>query len=189
IDNLINAPTRAFKCYRVPINAYYQNDRRVLTPTTEPLVSSFMECAPHVPFGCTRCNVPSSSICCELCNPKLDHPSSIFTQYTSSSMVENSSTRSVSRQSTLSKFVPGPIDYELRRSLDAFRCEAMQKRHGPAVARNLGPVDIMSDVILERIAACARFKKILSLDDLQREVPKWLRILEYGPEVLTIIHR
>lgn len=28
MDNLINAATREFGCYRVPINAYYENDRR-----------------------------------------------------------------------------------------------------------------------------------------------------------------
>ena len=27
LDNIINAATRPFKCYRVPITAFYENDR------------------------------------------------------------------------------------------------------------------------------------------------------------------
>ena len=97
--------------------------------------------------------------------------------------------QSIPRPLPLPKLIPTQLDYELRRKLDNFRCTKMQERHGAAIARNLGPVDIMSDAILERIAACARFKKILTVEDLRREVPKWWSVQEYGEQVIEIVHR
>lgn len=198
IDNLVNAATRPFGCYRIPINAYYRNDTRGIAILrscchlqnmvlmTSSLVSSFVQCAPHTPGGCPRCKVPPSSICCELCNAKLAHSSDIFARYLSP-LIDEKPLRSTLHPSLLSKFAPGPVDYELRRSLDDFRCQKMQERYGPAIARNLGPIDIMSDKILERIVACAHLRKVRSVEDLQREVPKGWRIQEYGHDVIAII--
>ena len=151
-------------------------------------VSTFMQCDPRLPDGCSRCNIPSSSVCCELCNLKSAQPSHIFERFAPFTMDQNLS-QSTSRASRLKNFTTTAVDYQLRRDLDDYRCQKMVELYGPCIARNLGPADIMSDAFLERIASCARYQKILSSEDLKREVPKWWRAQEFAEEVINILHR
>ncbi|GBE79101.1 hypothetical protein SCP_0202980 [Sparassis crispa] len=64
MDNRINVKTRAFKCYCIPVMAYYENDRTV--PDNH-------LCRPDLPAGCPHCAVIKSSICCEICSPDSPH--------------------------------------------------------------------------------------------------------------------
>ncbi|KAI0689288.1 P-loop containing nucleoside triphosphate hydrolase protein [Cytidiella melzeri] len=184
IDNIINAATRPFNCHRVPIAAYYQNDRRL---------PDHSHCAPGIPAGCGRCNLIMSTTCCNLCNAKSDHPSDIFTRFIPpppDMASEAPPVRPVTtRVSRLSKFDATTSDYALRKKLDDFRCARMQEQYGYAIALNLGPTEIMSDEDLERIASCARSKKIGSVEDIQREAPKWRRAQEYAGSVLELLQR
>ncbi|KAI0681764.1 hypothetical protein BC835DRAFT_1301814 [Cytidiella melzeri] len=78
-------------------------------------------------------------------------------------------------------------DYNLCIKLDNFCRQKMQDMFGWAALRNLGPTEVMSDEVLKRIASCARCNKIASLEDVQREVPKWQRARELSQEILVIL--
>ncbi|KAI0692169.1 hypothetical protein BC835DRAFT_1416746 [Cytidiella melzeri] len=93
------------------------------------------------------------------------------------------------RVSQLAKFDATTSDYALRKKLEDFRCARMQELYGYAIALNLGSTEIMSNKDLKRITSCARSKKIGSVEDIQREAPKWRRAQEYAGSVLKLLQR
>ncbi|KAI0682463.1 P-loop containing nucleoside triphosphate hydrolase protein [Cytidiella melzeri] len=164
MDNLINALTCPFCCYRVPIIVFYQNNRRV---------PNHLQCA-ETPTRCRRCNLSQSAVCCDLCNNKSDSPSDIFIKLVPplTEMEANSDHGpSVGRASRLPKYTMTSSDFALRAKLDNFRCQNMLKFYGYAQSKNMGPTDIMCDNTLKRIALCARFRKLVSPENFRREVP------------------
>ncbi|KAI0682720.1 P-loop containing nucleoside triphosphate hydrolase protein [Cytidiella melzeri] len=182
MDNLINASTRPFCCYRVPIMAFYQNDRRV---------PDHLQCA-ETPTRCRHCNLTQSAVCCDLCNDKSDSPSDIFKKLVPplTEMEANSAHGpSIGRASRLPKYTMTASDFALRAKLDDFRCQNMLNLYGYAQSKNMGPTDIMCDNTLECIASCARFKKLVSPEDFRREVPKWRRVHEFGGALMVIIQK
>ncbi|KAI0699968.1 P-loop containing nucleoside triphosphate hydrolase protein [Cytidiella melzeri] len=182
MDNLINASTRPFRCYRVPIMAFYQNNRRV---------PDHLQCA-ETPTGCRRCNLTQSAVCCDLCNDKSDSPSDIFKKLVPplTEMEANSAHGpSIGRASRLPKYTMTASDFALCAKLDDFHCQNMLNLYGYAQSKNMGPTDIMCDNMLERIASCARFKKLVSPEDFRREVPKWRRAHEFGGALMVIIQK
>ncbi|KAI0704919.1 hypothetical protein BC835DRAFT_1410257 [Cytidiella melzeri] len=155
MDNLINAPTRPFRCYRVPIMAFYQNDRRVL---------NHLQCA----------ETPTSNIFQKLVPPPTE-------------MEANSAHGPlIGRASRLPKYTMTSSDFALCAKLDDFCCQNMLNLYGYAQSKNMGPTDIMCDKTLKRIAACVRFKKLVSPEDFQREVPKWQRVHKFGGALMVI---
>ena len=71
MDALINARTRAHKCFRAPITAFYENDR--IRGSYFPFMGAALtsiagqdpdEC---LEGGCPRCTLPPPLVCCELC--------------------------------------------------------------------------------------------------------------------------
>ncbi|KAJ3476192.1 hypothetical protein NLI96_g11327 [Meripilus lineatus] len=174
LDNLINADCRSFRCFRVPIMAYYENDR------VEP---DHQQCLTDSPSGCRRCCVPPSPVCCSLCHP--DDPS--FARYPVAAPPAGRA--AVPRQSRIPALGPMTLhDFSFRRELDSFRRRITLQKFSRAHLNNLGPGTIMGDTILERIVTCARAHKLDSVESLQRET-KWGRSVELGPQVLDLVQR
>ncbi|KAI9066924.1 P-loop containing nucleoside triphosphate hydrolase protein [Trametes sanguinea] len=170
IDNLVNAATRAFKCYRVPVTAYYGNDR---------LISDDHACLPGGD-GCARCHLSPSAICCSLCSP--DH--ALFSLCPAVPPAEKSAAGRASQVD--SRYKMTDIDIAFRRALHAFRRQQTEQAFGKAHLRNLGTGAIMGDDTLDRIADCAHAGKLGSLEALARET-KWSRSNELGDAVLELI--
>ncbi|KAI0741660.1 P-loop containing nucleoside triphosphate hydrolase protein [Daedaleopsis nitida] len=165
IDHLINAGTRPFKCYRKPINAYYENDR---------IQANGQQCEDN----CLRCTGTPPTICCSLCTP--DHP--IFAVLPPcDEPLPKTSTPRASQVDTSYKM--NDIDIKLRSALHEFRRMQTLQTYGRAHLNNLGCGAIMGDDVLRRVLDCARANKIRSVDSLYRET-KWNWSRELGNEVL-----
>ncbi|KAI0641185.1 P-loop containing nucleoside triphosphate hydrolase protein [Trametes meyenii] len=170
MDNLVNASTRRFKCYRTPITAFYGNDA---------LASDHRACQSEGE-GCSRCLVPPSSVCCSLCSP--DH--SLFAVFS----IPLSDKTALPRASQIeTRYKMTSTDIELRRALHAFRRSKTLEVLGKAHLQNLGTGMIMGDEVLGRIADCARAGKLPSPEALARET-KWNRALEFAQDVLQLVN-
>ncbi|KAI0694529.1 hypothetical protein BC835DRAFT_1415286 [Cytidiella melzeri] len=112
-----------------------------------------------------------STTCCDLCNAKSDHPSDIFTRFIPpppDMASEAPPVRPVTtRVSRLAKFDATTSDYALRKKLETFAAQECKNTHH----------------------ICARSKKIGSVEDIQREAPKWRRAQEYAGSVLKLLQR
>lgn len=86
------------------------------------------------------------------------------------------------------KYKETATDVALLKDIHEFRRRGLVGLLGEHQLRNLGPSVFMSDTTLQRFVDCAREHKIRDLTDLQRET-KWVRGLEFGDEVLQILHR
>ncbi|OJT09442.1 hypothetical protein TRAPUB_13660 [Trametes pubescens] len=169
LDNLVNAATRPFKCYRTPIQAYYENDRAV---------SDNDKCLPGA--GCTRCGLAPSAVCCSLCSPS--HPA--FSFLPSPTDISRPSAPRASHIET--KYNMNATDIAFRRALHDFRRAETLKTFGRAHLNNMGTGMIMGDEELSRIADCARARKLSSLDELFKEV-KWDLTWELGEGILELV--
>ncbi|KAI1781685.1 P-loop containing nucleoside triphosphate hydrolase protein, partial [Ganoderma leucocontextum] len=170
LDNIINAGTRPFQCYRVPITAFYENDRTA---------QDGEDCLPNTVGGCARCRLSPSPICCSLCTP--DHAA--FAILPPSPPPQPS----VPRASTVpNKYTMSITDHDLHDTLDQFRRARTQEEFGVAILNNLGPGLVMGNAILERIVDCARVHKLGTLESLYRET-KWDLTWELGERVLDLV--
>ncbi|KAI0631312.1 P-loop containing nucleoside triphosphate hydrolase protein [Trametes polyzona] len=161
LDNLVNAGTRAFRCY-LPDNH---------------------RCLPGAAGGCTRCQILPSAVCCSLCSP--NHPAFSFLPSDSAPVPRTTAPRA-SHIDT--KYVMSSTDIDFRAALHDFRCAEMISIYGRANFNNLGTGMVMGDVTLSRIADCARARKLSSPEDLYKET-KWDLSWELGQRVLELINR
>ncbi|KAI0674174.1 P-loop containing nucleoside triphosphate hydrolase protein [Trametes maxima] len=171
LDSLVNAATRPFKCYRVPITAYYENDRAGV---------DFTQCV-HTGDGCARCRLLPSTICCSLCSP--NHPIFAFLPTASPS---TQPARSLRASNVDTKYTMATQDHALRAALHQFRRTKTLSEYGRAILHNMGPGMVLGDNELVRIADCARARKLITLEDLYRET-KWDLSWEHGDEVLELV--
>ncbi|OJT02516.1 ATP-dependent DNA helicase Q-like 1 [Trametes pubescens] len=193
LDNMVNAATRSFRCYRIPVQAYYENDRvgksiqRLAVTLRGNLCGRYTEsvsdshrCLPNGGNGCARCLVSSSTVCCSLCTPT--HPAFSFLP-----SAGDAARPSASRASHVdSKYTMNTTDIGFRRALHDFRRAETLRTYGRAHLNNMGPGMIMGDGELSRIADCARARKLGSLDDLYKE-SKWDLTHELGERVLELV--
>ncbi|KAI1787586.1 P-loop containing nucleoside triphosphate hydrolase protein [Ganoderma leucocontextum] len=175
MDILVNAGTRAgLGCYRVPIMAYFENDRAE---------SDHHACSPDDNnSGCTRCHVAPSTICCSLCNPN----DPVFAILTRIPPLQKASAPRASKVPT--DYTMTATDVEFRIALNEFRRELTLKRYGLVHLNNLGAGIVMGDETLERVADCARAGKITMVETLYQET-KWPKWREYGAELINLVNK
>ncbi|KAI0669881.1 P-loop containing nucleoside triphosphate hydrolase protein [Trametes maxima] len=174
LDNLVNVATRPFKCFRVPITAYYENDR---------VATDSRECLHVDGDGCARCRLLPSTICCSLCSP--NHP--IFAFLPAPSTGSQTSRSGISRASNVvTKYTMTTQDHDFRVALHQFRRVKTLSAYGRAILNNMGPGMVLGDNELIRIANCARAHKIVSVEDLFKET-KWDLSWEHGDEVVALV--
>ncbi|KAI0084797.1 P-loop containing nucleoside triphosphate hydrolase protein [Irpex rosettiformis] len=168
MDAFINAATRIGHCFRLPVMAYYENDRTTYRVARDVISQSQPLGAPF--------------------------PSALFTRFlpqppsmTDSTVKTTSS--SGPRANRLPKFTKSFADFRLRDALDAFRRKKMEEQYGHHALNTVNAGAIMGDDILDRIADCAHCHRIRTIEDLKQQVPKWRRAEVYGSEVLILIHR
>ncbi|THH18248.1 hypothetical protein EW146_g2695 [Bondarzewia mesenterica] len=178
MDDMLNAGTREWNCYRAPSMVYFENDK---------LESDHQNCRSDVPTGCARCSPPSidKQLCCSLCSPA---------SFTHLHFLESPTTRTCppqyppppSARRLDMKYKATPIDMDLRGALHEFQKERMQAKYGAALLKNLGPAMIMSNDILQRIVDAAHTGHITSIGDLKHDL-KWNQVEEYGQDIVCIV--
>ncbi|KAJ3555330.1 hypothetical protein NM688_g2638 [Phlebia brevispora] len=178
MDNLVNACWREFKCYRAPIMAFYENDR---------ISAAREECQPD---GCSRCSPTNSPICCELCwNAQSTHThQNPFRMLPTLDALPAQEPAGTHTSNIKKDYAFEPADIQLQDALHEFRNAKTIKLFGLPHLVEMGPTLVMGDDTLQRIIDCARVHKIDTTDALKRET-KWARTLEFGAEILAIIHR
>ncbi|KAH7917502.1 P-loop containing nucleoside triphosphate hydrolase protein [Leucogyrophana mollusca] len=168
MDDLVNAATRHFKCYRRPVMVYFGNTQHA---------SHHEQCDINSPTGCSRCVINTPTICCELCSP--NH----FKDFARVSIPKPTTAPS---RSKIKDYTAARSDMELRDALHDYRKTLCIQKFGPANFKNYGAGAVMSHAILQRIVDCAHACKIQSKEDLARET-KWGGANEYGDEVVKLI--
>ncbi|KAH9833827.1 P-loop containing nucleoside triphosphate hydrolase protein [Rhodofomes roseus] len=152
ILDLLNADSRKIGCRRWPITLVYSNDKRSW---------DHLECDPSSPSGCQRCAPSVSLVCCDLCHPlAFEELATTFTRPMKGT-----------RKSTIKPYDSGQADLDLRNALVKWRAEETSTRYGPAALRNHGGSLILPDKALDRVIDCAHAGKLLSLEDVKRELP------------------
>ncbi len=139
-------------------------------------------CEPGVVDGCTRCRSVSSIICCSLCTP--EHP--LFDLFSPDDVTKPTTTRASKLRKSDTAMTAE--DSKFRFALHDYRRNCMEVQHGRPLLDNLGPGLVMDDETLDRITACARARKLDSLDALFRET-KWDGTWDMGQDVLNLVNR
>ncbi|EPQ50051.1 P-loop containing nucleoside triphosphate hydrolase protein [Gloeophyllum trabeum ATCC 11539] len=168
MQDMINASTRTFKCFRIPVKVYFRNDK---------LESDHNACDPSLPTGCTRCASIPPPVCCNLCHPDAFPP---FDSPTPSAPP-------APRRSALKDYKLDSTDSKLRQALHDLRMKRAEELYGPAVVRDLGPGCFMPDSILKRIIDCAHYSKVTTTKELATET-RWTLAEQYGHDVLAVIN-
>ncbi|KAH9914882.1 P-loop containing nucleoside triphosphate hydrolase protein [Epithele typhae] len=194
LDNFVNAATRPFKCHRMPVMAYYENDRIGLWPFslfslyTYRHFSAVSDEHKHChPGGCRRCAPPSSSsllVCCTQCNPT--HLAFDFLPLEDAPAIKAPAARRASKLDD--KVTLTQVDKDFRLAVQQFRDDQTCKMLGRTHLEEEGPRFIMGDKTLDRVVLCARANKIRSVEELHRET-KWYRVKELGEELLVLVNR
>ncbi|CDO72245.1 hypothetical protein BN946_scf184970.g97 [Trametes cinnabarina] len=161
LDCLINAATRAFRCY--------QDEQ--------------LRCKMTTGEDCTRCTLQPSPICCSLCTP--NHHLFALLPPTDEPVEKPKALRS-SQVDT--QYSMNAKDSQFRAALHALRKEHTVRLYGISHLHELGAGAVMSDDVLKRILDCARAHKIHDLDSLHRET-KWHWAEEIGNAVLELISK
>ncbi|EIW61392.1 P-loop containing nucleoside triphosphate hydrolase protein [Trametes versicolor FP-101664 SS1] len=171
LDSVINAGLRPTQCYRKPITAFYENDRR----------------KPDKDACCPRCFVPPppSRPCCSLCSPEY-HLLAILPSLTIAAPPKPAAASRASK--VQSKYTMSAADVKLQAALNTFRRDKTAAIYGRSHLLNMGGSSIMTNNVLQRIVDCARARKLTSTAILYRET-KWSRVDELGEEVLRVVAR
>ncbi|KIL55155.1 hypothetical protein M378DRAFT_91347 [Amanita muscaria Koide BX008] len=194
ILDLINAETRGISCRHQPFLQKFNNSKssklyvRVKYIFNLCVVGSLhLECDLTSPTGCMRCRPALATICCDIHEPRL-------ALLYKSAVVKTPHQPCRSRLPTVKdmsdedKEMQERKDAALRLDLEVWRRDQAMKEFGKGHARNLGPSIIMGLSTRERIVHCARYAKIKTANQLERET-KWMRAKEFGPEIVQIIDK
>ncbi|KIL55217.1 hypothetical protein M378DRAFT_42169, partial [Amanita muscaria Koide BX008] len=134
------------------------------------------ECNTELTDGCTRCGPKQTGTCCDLHNPDAF-------AYIQSPVIKPSRKQPCS---SIPKHVVDETDTGLLRALENWRCNETEKTYGKHYLRNLGPGLVMGTAVRDRIVECARFSKIRTIADLEKET-KWDSASEHGAAIIAII--
>ncbi|KAF8415906.1 hypothetical protein L210DRAFT_3310643, partial [Boletus edulis BED1] len=174
MDYLINAATRTgLQCRRKVFDVYFDS-----TASGE----SFCDyaCDTSNPDGCSRCQVPSPTICCDLHNP------SEFLRFT----YDLPKLPSLPQRSRIPKYSKDPSDMALHNALDTWRETKTAAMYGWSNLRDHGPSLVMTNTTLEQLIDCMHHHKINTIQDLKHETT-WADsdAEQYGPEILELIKK
>ena len=134
-------------------------------------------CDKSSPSGCTRCILPASNFCCDLCHPDY------FAQHIPPAPPKKPSRP---RRSPLPKtYVRPPSKMPLAESLKIWRRDEAIKRYGAGRFRLLGAGLVMNDDVLDRIVDFV--EKIKTREDLGRELHDWNDLPRYCTQILSLI--
>ncbi|KAI0829217.1 P-loop containing nucleoside triphosphate hydrolase protein [Trametes gibbosa] len=134
------APELDNLCFRLPIMAYYKNDR---------VVTDSHQCSTGADTDCARCLVAPSPICCSLCSST--HSAFVFLPPLG--LASKLSAPCMSHVNN--KYAMTARDIEFCKALHEFHRAKTLKRYGRAVLNNMGTGMVMGDKMLGRIADCA----------------------------------
>lgn len=125
LDSLINAEFREYKCYRIPVMSFYENDRIgtfIIIGIGSCVLTSWLVTDDHlcVTGGCSRCCQPQSVICCSLCSPS--HSAFAFLSALDSPAETGPSAAPVPRASQVPvKYNMDATDFKFRSALHEYR--------------------------------------------------------------------
>jgi hypothetical protein len=183
VDDVINAEHRGYQCRRIPIMTAFKNTEAgesFSSPSSAYIdgdeVALHHECNSELADGCTRCGPKESGLCCDL------HSPGAF------SFIHSPVTKPTRKLpcSSIPEHTANETDIAFSRDLDGWRCNEMEKTYGKHHLRTFGPGFIMGTTVRDRIVQCARFSKIRTIADLEKET-KWDGVNEYADTILAMI--
>lgn len=148
-------------------------------------VSLHLECDPSMLNGCTRCRPAAIQTCCDIHNPEL---AGLYkaTVFKTPRQVGRSRLPQEKEMSTEDKERQLETDQVLRMDLEKWRRDMTVKKYSRGHLRNLGAGLVMGTTTRDRIVECARYGKIRTIANLDRET-KWTGANEFGNDILKII--
>ncbi|KAM6501445.1 P-loop containing nucleoside triphosphate hydrolase protein [Amanita muscaria] len=173
VDDLVNADARGIGCRRQPLIATFQDTLSVTT---------HLDCNPSAPEGCTRCRPSPPQLCCDIHNPE------ILVRFETVE-VPIAKSQPPARRSKLPALPEmDQRDNDLTYDLETWRRNKTKEKYGLAHLKHQGPGLMMAESIRERIVKCARFGKIKTITNLERET-KWFGSSEFGSEIIKIVEK
>ncbi|KAK7682120.1 hypothetical protein QCA50_014706 [Cerrena zonata] len=176
IDDLINAGTRdGLGCRRKVIEIYFENDKTADN-------TDHLDCDNDCSTGCLRCAPRIPLACCDLCSPKLLE---IF-----QSQPEHTIKNRAPQKSHCAPYEMEPRDRDFKRALSQWREEKACEMLGEFDYEEYGAPLFMSDSILQRIADCFHYGKILTVESIKKET-HWRSDLTdtYGTSLLAVVQQ
>ncbi|KAM6493077.1 hypothetical protein JOM56_011211, partial [Amanita muscaria] len=127
-----------------------------------------LDCNPSAPEGCTRCRPSPPQLCCDIHNPEiLSQPPAHRSKLPALPEMDQR-------------------DNDLTYDLETWQRNKTKEKYGLAHLKHQGPGLMMAESIHERIVKCARFGKIKTITNLERET-KWFGSSEFGSEIIKIV--
>ncbi|KAF8342519.1 hypothetical protein F5887DRAFT_1135447 [Amanita rubescens] len=176
VFTLLNADTRGVSCRRQPFSDQFENTKAV---------SLHLECDPSMLNGCDRCRPAVIETCCDIHNPEL---ASLYkaTVIKTPRQVGRSRLPLKKEMSAEDKEHQQEKDQALRMDLEKWRRDMTAKKYSRGHLRNLGAGLVMGTTTRDRIVECARYGKIRTIANLDRET-KWTGANEFGNDILRMI--